>query len=116
MNYDHASSKWKEGIDSILQALNFDENNDKDDERTDKDIDNNLITTIANTASSSLSSLLVQKTLRLFKGEKSFFVGREEYINKIIKEQIKIPSIKIFYCGTRWFRKESACIQGYPSV
>ncbi len=90
--------KWNEGVTSIIQALNL-ENNDKDDGKTGKDIDNNLITSIANTTSSSLSSLLVQKTSRLFKGEKLFFVGREEYINKIIKEQIKIPSIKVCIVG-----------------
>jgi len=44
---------------------------------------------------STVSSLLLQKhPSTSFKGEKSFFVGREEYINKIIKDQIKVPTLK----------------------
>jgi len=35
----------------------------------------------------------------LFKGEKPFFVGRKEYINEIIKEQIKVPASKVCIVG-----------------
>jgi predicted AAA+ superfamily ATPase len=36
--------------------------------------------------------------IMLFKGEKTFFVGREEYINKI-REEIKIPSSRVCIVG-----------------
>jgi hypothetical protein len=91
-------SKWKEGVNSIIRALRFDQNNYKDKDDENKDADNNLTTTNDDTISSSLSSLLIQKP-SLFRGEKSFFVGREEYINKIIKEQIKVPSSRVCIVG-----------------
>jgi tetratricopeptide (TPR) repeat protein len=51
----------------------------------------------ANT-SSSLFSMLLQKPLT-FKGEKSFFVGREDYINNLIKDQIQVPSSIVCIVG-----------------
>ncbi len=93
-------SKWKDGINSIIQALKFDKDKDKDDGKTDgnKDADNNLTTTNANAPSLSLSSLLFQKP-SIFRGEKSFFVGREEYINKIIKDRIRVPLSRVCIVG-----------------
>ena len=57
--------KWEEGINSIIHALKFDEDEDKND--GNGDADNTHATPDANTASSSLSSLLIQKP-SLFKG------------------------------------------------
>ena len=45
----------------------------------------------------TLSPLLIQKP-SLFRGEKSFFVGRKEYINKI-RAEIKIPSSRVCIVG-----------------
>ena len=59
------------------------------------------VTTSASTVSANnytISSLLGQKT-SLFRGEKSFFVGRDEYINKIIKEKIQVPSQRVCIIG-----------------
>ena len=61
-------------------------------------------TTIGDTSTSALSSLLIQKT-STFKGEKSFFVGRGEYINKIIKEKIVIPSSRVCIVGPGGYGK-----------
>jgi len=47
---------------------------------------------------------LIQKT-STFKGEKSFFVGRGEYINKIIKEKIVIPSSRVCIVGPGGYGK-----------
>jgi hypothetical protein len=57
------------------------------------------VSTTTGTKTSALSSLsLLQKPLT-FKGEKSFFVGREEYINKIIREKIQVPSSRVCIVG-----------------
>ncbi len=55
-----------------------------------------LTTTTTNTL--TVASLLAQKPLT-FKGEKSFFIGREDYINKIIIEKIQVPSYIVCIIG-----------------
>lgn len=91
--------KWNEGINNIIRAMRFDEN-DKDNGKRDgnKYADSDLTATVSNTVSSSLSSLLIQKP-SLFKGEKFFFIGREEYIEKNIKDQIGVPRSKVCIIG-----------------
>jgi tetratricopeptide (TPR) repeat protein len=53
---------------------------------------------VSNNTSALSSLLLLQKPLT-FKGEKSFFVGREEYINNLIKDQIQNPSSIVCIVG-----------------
>ena len=47
----------------------------------------------------NIESTLSAFKFDLFKGEKSFFVGRDEYINKIIKEKIQVSASKVCIVG-----------------
>ncbi len=83
-NPDNLASQVVPAVNNKLQELNSDTG----------------VQIITGNKTSVLSSLLFQKpSSTLFKGEKSFFVGREEYINKIIKEQIQIPALKVCIVG-----------------
>jgi len=57
------------------------------------------VSTTTGTRTSALSSLLLLQKPLTFKGEKSFFVGREDYINNLIKDQIQVPSSIVCIVG-----------------
>jgi len=83
-------SVWKGGVNQILRAIGVTPKTDKDDYKAPGFV-SSVEVPIQNTKSTqklvSLSSL--------FKGEKEFFVGRREYLNKIIKKAIKPPGSRV---------------------
>ncbi len=93
---DYVTSKFKnkdELASLVLNAVNNALKYSEQKRSATKGLKPNVVTDTL-----SLSSLLAQKP-SLFKNEKSFFVGREEYINKIIKDQITIPSSRVCIVG-----------------
>ena len=80
---------WEEGLERILNAMKFDE------EFIGSVVEHQHI----NSPFTSLDTPSGEKETQIFKGEKQFFVGRQNYINQIIKDKIRNPGSKVSIVG-----------------
>ena len=80
---------WKEGLEKILEAMN---------------VNHKLIKSVIShqrTVSPFVSLDVSQDATQIqtFKGEKQFFVGRQEYINKNIRDKLLVSGSKVSIVG-----------------
>ena len=80
---------WEDGLKKILKSMK---------------VEQNLIESVIEHQStiSPFTSLDVSHEViktQLFKGEKQFFVGRQNYINQIIKDKLRNPGSKVSIVG-----------------
>ncbi|MGC1931967.1 MAG: TIR domain-containing protein, partial [Candidatus Nitrosopolaris sp.] len=80
---------WEKGLAKILQAINVDQ------KQIESVIQHQRINSPF-TPSDAYPGVLQTQT---FKGEKQFFVGRQNYINQIIKDKLIIPGSKVSVVG-----------------
>ena len=83
---------WKEGVNQILRAIGIASETHKDDFKTTRFVSPIVVPTQTTKAMQKLVS-------SLFKGEKEFFVGRREYLSRIIKKAIKPPASRVAIVG-----------------
>ena len=80
--------KWERGLEKILRVMG---------------VDDRLIEMVINHQSniSPFVSLdtTTQVQIQTFKGEKQFFIGRQNYINQIIKDKLRNPCSKVSIVG-----------------
>jgi hypothetical protein len=87
---------WEEGMRRVFRAMGFPpEGAKREFETTGFDSSINPVVPIQNTKSTQ--KLILPSSL--FKGEKEFFVGREEYLNEKIKNAIKPPGSRVSIVG-----------------
>ena len=75
---------WKEGVNQILRAIGIASETHKDDFKTTRFVSPIVVPTQTTKAMQKLVS-------SLFKGEKEFFIGRREYLSRIIKKAVNAP-------------------------
>ena len=80
---------WEEGLKRILKAMNIAQ------KQIELVIQHQRINSPFTSSGVSLGTI---QTLP-FKGEKQFFVGRQKYINQIIKDKLRIPGSKVSIVG-----------------
>ena len=80
---------WEKGLERILNAMKFD----------DEFIGSVIEHQHTNSAFASLDTPPGKVQTQLFKVEKQFFVGRQDYINQTIKDKLKDPGSKVSIVG-----------------
>ena len=80
---------WEEGLERILKVMEVDHESDQ--------IGNYTSTYYFTIYISGCSTKKIQT--QIFKGEKQFFVGRQNYINQIIKDKLRNPGSKVSIVG-----------------
>lgn len=84
---------WDKGFKRILQVIELEQEKQREKVTIDR-LKNNLENPVVNIELELISSKYTQ-----FKGEKEFFVGRDEYINEKIKNAIKSPGSRVSIIG-----------------
>jgi tetratricopeptide (TPR) repeat protein len=80
---------WEEGLKRILESIKVDQ------KQIDLVIEHQHINSPFTSSDTSPEVLQTQT----FKGEKQFFVGRQNYINQIIKDNLRVPGSKVSIVG-----------------
>jgi hypothetical protein len=80
---------WEEGLTKILKAINLDQ----------KQIESVIQHQRINSPFTSSDISPGTSQAQTFKGEKQFFVGRQNYIDQIIKDKLIVPGSKVSIVG-----------------
>jgi tetratricopeptide (TPR) repeat protein len=90
--------RWEEGFKKILQAMKIESKKQQVSPPIQANIDK-IKSNIENSLVNRELALAPSKLGEQFKGEKEFFVGREEYLNKKIKNAIRSPGSRVTIIG-----------------
>ena len=106
---------WEEGLKKILQAVGVEEANQINSIIERQRVISTYASLFNKLDQQTEISPAITKTLT-FKGEKQFFIGRQNYIDKLIKEKLSIPGSRVSIQWSRKIRQKSTCVQVYKRI